>query len=619
MDVDRRDYEYYKAHAKDVQLEDITSSQNNANLLEMIRDGDSDWNGKVYLLNEEIDGDPDEFVVGDGDDMGWLGYFLGSSEHVKDFNMRYFPDGKDAMDAFVEGFKHNTSLEELYISTDLGRDGYESLGHLLRNNDNLDRICLHEFVIGSDSASGIASMLGHEQCKSLKYLFFVQNNLSPKGLVDIITALRKQPQLEELKICGNNVDGAGCLALGRALDSWEGASLKCLYLCHNNIDDSGLLALALGMAKCNYLEALTLSANPAITPAGWRYLSTFLKSKSCCLKMLDLDQTNIDCDGADSLAAGLSNNLTLKQLSLSGNSIGDEGIDTLVSCLPKCRKLEELDLSANGAFSEVGLRSLTNAFRTGSNLKHLILRDNALGDRELMALAEGMTNCHSMTNLDLSRNDSITAAGLKALLRAGRSSLKELQLWGIRIGDDGARIIADELVGNDTMERLYFCPSFAQIQSEGWSAFSRLLCDSSSVNNTYDSNHTISNICGQHSYGAPNTTRFHIFLNSHFPSKEAATLKILIHHRDIDVMPFFRWRLMFLPLVVDWFERATPCYEAIFRTIPREDILHSSDMSALHGFFLGGPDDYQSRQLSAVYKFVRNMPMLAIGREEEQG
>lgn len=617
MDIDKRDYEYYKAHAKDVDLDDITSSDHNANLLMMLRDGDPDWNGKFFLLNEEIDGDSDEFIVDDGDDMGWLGYFLGSSEHVVEFGMRFFPEGKDEMEAFMVGLKHNASLRELYISTDLGREGYESLGYMLRNNDNLGSICLHEFVIGLDSARGIASMLGQEQCKSLKHLFFVQNDLSAMGLAHIVTALKEQPQLEELKVCGNNLDSNGCMALGCAFQSWEGASLKYLHLCHNNIDDDGLESLVVGMAKCNYLEALTLCGNPSITPAGLRSLSTFLQAKSCCLKRLDLDQTNVDCAGAGALSAGLSRNMSLKCLCLSGNSIDDEGIDALVSCLPKCSKLEELHLSENGGISPLGLKSLSNAFRAGSNLKHLRLRDNAIDDKGLKALIEGMANCRSLTKLDLSRNNAVTAAGLQALLRAGRNSLEELELWGIRIGDDGAKAIAKELVGNTVMERLFFCPGYSNITSKGWSAFSKLLYDSSSVNGTYLSNHTIATIGAYRSHSAPNMTRFHLFLNNNFHSNGAATLKILMHHRDIYMLPFFRWKLMILPLVVDWFERAKQIWIAIHFMVPSEQILESMDMFALHEFFSEGSEDFESRTLSAVYKFVRNMPMLAVGKEEE--
>eukprot|EP00984_Skeletonema_dohrnii_P011452 scaffold4580_cov73-Skeletonema_dohrnii-CCMP3373.AAC.3 len=619
MDADRRDYEYYEERAEYVKFEDITSSEHNANIFELlVAVNPIEWNKKIYLLEEEIDGDPDEFVVGEGDDLGWLGFFLGRTSHLVELHIKYFPAGKDKMNAFMDGFKHNTWLQELYISTDLGRDGYESLGHMLRNNDALVNLCLHEFDIDLESARGIAAMLSSEQYKSLKHLFFVQNDLGIEGLTDIITSLRKQPQLEELKLCGNNVDGDGCLALGYALESWEGASLRKLHLCHNDINDEGLHALVTGMTKCNYLEALTLCANPSITAAGLRSLSTFLQSKSCCLERLDLDQMNIDCAGVGALVAGLSSNIPLKCLCLSGNSIEDEGIDALVSSLPKCSKLDELHLSENGGFSAVGLKSLSNVFQTGLNLTQLHLRDNAIDDKGLMALVQGMKSCRSLAKLDLSHNNAVTAVGLQALLRAGRSSLKELELWGMRIGDDGAKVIADELVGNNSMERLYFCPGYSNVTSKGWSAFSRILCDTSSVNDTYISNHTISNIGGYQSHSAPNTTRFHLFLNTNFHSKEVATLKLLMHHGDIDMIPFFRWKLMFLPLVVDWFQRARPCWEAIHLMVPGEQILQFEDMSALHGFFTEEPEAYQSRELSAMYKFVRGMPMLAVGKEEEE-
>jgi Ran GTPase-activating protein (RanGAP) involved in mRNA processing and transport len=622
MDTDRRNFEYYESHAQDVQLEDITSSERNATILEMLRDNGGDehpyWNKKLYLLREEIDADPDEFVFGQeegDDDLGWLGYFIGRSTQLEEFHMKYFPEEREKVNAFMEGFQHNESIQEMFISTDLGREGFQSLGHMLRNNHDLENLCLHEFAIELESSRSIALMLGQEQCKSLKHLFFVQNDLCAEGLAEIVTALRKQTQLVELKLCGNNVDKNGCVALGNTLKSWEGASLRKLHLCHNNIDDDGLQALIAGMAKCN-IEVLTLCGNPSITTVGLRSLSTFLLSDNCCLERLDLDQMNIGSAGVGVLATGLSRNMSLKCLCLSGNSVGNEGIDALVSCLPKGCRLEELHLSENGAFSAAGLKSLSNAFQTASNLKQLHLRDNAIDDNGLKALVEGMKNCCSLRKLDLSHNESVTADGLRALLRSDHCSLKELELWGMRIGDERAVALADGLVGNNSMERLYFCPGSSGITSLGWSAFSRLLCDTSSVNNTYLSNHTLTNIGGYESHGPPMMTRFHLFLGN-FCIKQVAILKILMHHRDIDIEPLFRWKLMFLPLVVAWFQKARPIREEIRLHVHPEHILHESEMSPLHEFFMEEFDTFQSRELSAVYKFVRDMPMLAIGKEED--
>jgi hypothetical protein len=90
-----------------------------------------------------------------------------------------------------------------------------------------------------------------------------------------------------------------------------------------------------------------------------------------------------------------------------------------------------------------------------------------------------------------------------------------------------------------------------------------------------------------------------------------------MHHRDIDVEPLFRWKLMFLPLVVAWFHNARPIWEEIRLHVHPAQILLESEMSLLHEFFMEDLDAFQSRELSAVYKFVRDMPMLAIGKEED--
>jgi Ran GTPase-activating protein (RanGAP) involved in mRNA processing and transport len=620
----KRNFDYYKSHAQDVKLRDITSSERNATILEILRDGDYDpyWNRKLYLLSEEIDADdPDEFVIGPGDDMGWLGYFIGRSTQLEEFHIKYFPEeegnnDKEVVNEFMEGMKHNESIQEMFISTDLGREGFQHLGYMLRNNSEIENLCLHEFDIGIESARSIALMLGQEQCKSLKHLFFVQNDLCAEGLQEIVTALRTQTQLEELKLCGNNIDSNGCVALGDTLKCWKGDSLRKLHLCHNDIDDDGLQALIGGMNKCN-LEVLTLCGNPSITTAGLRSLSTFLLSDNCCLERLDLDETNIGMHGGMGvLATGLSRNMSLKCLCLSGNSIDNEGVNALVSGLPKGCKLEELHLSDNGVFSAAGLKSLSSIFQTVSNLKQLHLRGNAIDDNGLKALVEGMTNCCSLTKLDLSHNESVTADGLRALLRSDHCSLKELELWGMRIGDERAVALADGLVGNKSMERLYFCPGSSGITDVGWSAFSRLLCDTSSVNNTFLSNHTLTNIGGYESHGPPVMTRFYLFLNN-FCIHRVSILKILMHHRDIDVEPLFRWKLMFLPLVVAWFHNARPIWEEIRLHVHPAQILLESEMSLLHEFFMEDLDAFQSRELSAVYKFVRDMPMLAIGKEED--
>jgi hypothetical protein len=56
------------------------------------------------------------------------------------------------------------------------------------------------------------------------------------------------------------------------------------------------------------------------------------------------------------------------------------------------------------------------------------------------------------------------------------------------------------------------------------------------------------------------------------------------------MQPFFHWKLKFLPLIVNWFERAIPC----------------------RIYFEESYEAFQRRELSAVYKFIRGVPLLVV-------
>eukprot|EP00984_Skeletonema_dohrnii_P009315 scaffold3549_cov110-Skeletonema_dohrnii-CCMP3373.AAC.17 len=116
--MDVQDYEYYEARAKDVKLENITSSQHNADILARIRDDDPDFTKLCvtddFYFNRRSDYRPDE-----GDDLGWLGYFIGRSKHVQELYIEYFPDNLN-IDAFFGGLGHNRSIQTLCISINLG-------------------------------------------------------------------------------------------------------------------------------------------------------------------------------------------------------------------------------------------------------------------------------------------------------------------------------------------------------------------------------------------------------------------------------------------------------------------------------------------------------------------
>jgi hypothetical protein len=367
---------------------------------------------------------------------------------------------------------------------------------------------------------------------------YLSDNLSDEEVSGIAKAkaLIAQPQLEDVSFESIGLEGNGWATLETTFMGWgRNSKLKKLDLPFNDIDDEGLQSLLRGIANCRNLVVLKLLFNNQITVAGLRSLSDFFQSKSCILESLNLDGVGIGNEGAMVLATGLVDYKVLKHLDLSDNAIGDEGILALVSGLTTAANtsLETLYLSGN-AFTTAGIRSLST------------------------------------------------------LILSERSTLKELSINYMRIDDDGVSILADALTNNTSLERLVLDLDGSTIAVRN--TFSRLLCDTSSINNIYLSNHTLHTIgrwydeeidCGKY-----------FALNSRFLPKYRYLVpmcKILTHHPNLaDMEPFYQWKLKFLPMIADWFQRASPC----------------------QGYFEESAETFQSRELSAMYRFIRGVPLL---------
>ena len=587
--MDVQDYEYYEARAKEVKLKDITSSQQNADILARLRDNDPDI---TYIsIQDEREDDYYDFVVREGDNLGWLGYFVGRSKQLEGLSIDIdnFPDNLNIA-AFLMGLRHNRSIESLRISTDIGED-FKSLGPFLRNNNSLGDLTFSHFDIGLQCARNIALLLGQQS--SLKCLCCEETNLGDEMFVEIASVLRKQPQIEELNFYANNIGRNGCVALGNALDGMRNPNLATVHLEYNDSDDEGLHALVAGLINCHNLTSLCLSGNELITEAGLRSLSTLFQSDQCRLERLDLEQTNIDHDGVAVLVAGLASLPTLKKLDLANNRIGDQGLQALVRGLGSCNLLEDLCLSSNNMLTQsvVGMRSPGTLVQR-TNIHSLFLCDDTVNDEGLQCLVDGMANYCRLKKLVLSYNHSITAVGLRSLsslFRSERCSLCNLLLSGVNLDDDGATALANGLIENKSLKTLEFSQS--GITERGLTAFSKLLCDTTSVNSTYLSNHTLEKIGGYGVNAMPSNIVEYLAFNK-LQNCAAAMCKILDSHPDIDIKPLFQWKLKCLPLIVRWLESARSYLG--------------------YTYMCEAEETFQCRELSMVYKLVRGMPLLTV-------
>ena len=133
------DIDYYAERVKDIKLEDITSSQSNAEILASLRD-DPEFNHFYFVADHE---DDEDFVVREGDHLGWLGYFVGKSEQLEGLYIDNCPENIN-LNAFFVGVGWNRSIETLRVCIDLG-DSFQSLIPFLKNNDSLRDLTFTSF------------------------------------------------------------------------------------------------------------------------------------------------------------------------------------------------------------------------------------------------------------------------------------------------------------------------------------------------------------------------------------------------------------------------------------------------------------------------------------------
>ncbi|KAL9185880.1 hypothetical protein ACHAXT_003657 [Thalassiosira profunda] len=183
----------------------------------------------------------------------------------------------------------------------------------------------------------------------------------------------------------------------------------------------------------------------------------------------------------------------------------------IIAALDGLSKLKKLYLHQMGIRS-TGCVSLSLL----SNLEKLSLIDNEINDYGVAALRGAIENGSSLRVLDLSHNPGISIRGYKSIacmMKSSTSNLTRLKLLWNNVDDERANILASALGNGCTLSVLVLVADDADdaddqfiarqlgidardnvITRRGWWAFAKALCDTTSIDATYESNHTLTGL-----------------------------------------------------------------------------------------------------------------------------
>lgn len=247
--------------------------------------------------------------------------------------------------------------------------------------------------------------------------------------------------------------------------------------------------------------------------------------------------------------------------------VNDDIMIPLARSLAINTTIKELDLSDNDNVTATGWNAFLAIFEnpTSSALEKLDLSFNSINDDAVYNLTSSLAGNSKLRELDISGAYNLTDAGCEyfsAVLQSPTTALERLQLRYNFMRGETMVSLADALANNSTLEELLVSSEDAldDTVSDGWAAFTRILCDKSSIMATYNSNHTLRQLICDEEFSEddlPGDICSLLQINRKHDKIKAARIKIIKTHftggncADI-IEPFIGMETKVLPRAIAW-------------------------------------------------------------------
>jgi hypothetical protein len=236
------------------------------------------------------------------------------------------------------------------------------------------------------------------------------------------------------------------------------------------------------------MNHLDLGCNRQITSSGWQGFSICLRSPTCALQKLNFSE----CGEVNGIASALGINSSVEKLDIA-HSLSTDAIE-IADALVVNSSLRELNMDHSAFVTSAGWVAFFNRLGDSAcSLVRLHLRGNDIDDEGAAALVNMLAGMIPLKCLTLS-SSLITTDGWSVIARIPESSsnVVSLRLHGNNINDNAVNLFATALATNNYLRDLYL--SGGEITDRIWDAFTDVLCDFSSIQSTYHSNHTLQTI-----------------------------------------------------------------------------------------------------------------------------
>jgi Ran GTPase-activating protein (RanGAP) involved in mRNA processing and transport len=283
-------------------------------------------------------------------------------------------------------------------------------------------------------------------------LILSNKSIGSVGAKALAVELKGNRSLRQLRLTSSCVGDEGTTAIALALA--ENTTLTKLDLSWNNIGDEGVTAIAEVLKEQSTLSELVLSGNK-VGPVGARTISDALMVNTT-LRELNFHCNNLGDDGASVLATALKENKSLYLLDLCYNNIGPVGATPLFNVLRQANTtLTMLELGRNNIPADL-LSSISELIRANAaglraSCFPIVAKEPRRAAQQRPRPVESRQAGALLPNTPLPAVKSVPAS---FAMHEFRQSQTLLDLSGRAIGDDTARLLAKQLMGNTCLKEL---------------------------------------------------------------------------------------------------------------------------------------------------------------------
>lgn len=296
----------------------------------------------------------------------------------------------------------------------------------------------------------------------------------PKVLKQIQDLKDLTQRNECLDLKGEKLDYKSCESLEEIL---KRVQFKVVDLEQTNLDEDGASAL---FDMIEYYESAThlnISFNKHIGTRGWQAAAHMMR-KTSYLQYLDARNTPLLDHSAPFVARALRISSSLTVLHLENSGISGRPLMLLATALKMNMNLRELYLADNKLNGLQDSAQLGNLLKFNCNIQILDLRNNHILDSGLAYVCEGLKEQRKGLVTLVLWNNQLTHNGMSYMAAAlpYTQSLETLNLGHNAVGNEGVHKLKDGLIANRSILRLGLAST--KLSCEGAVAIAEFIAES---------------------------------------------------------------------------------------------------------------------------------------------